>query len=398
MASSYSSDSVCDLADEAAQKFYARYSRAPTFIVAAPGRVNLIGEHIDYNDGLCLPMAIERYVVIAAAPNFDRKSRAGEFYSANLDEAATIALETVERSISSGWVRYLAGVVSGFTARNRVIPSFDAVIHSNVPQGGGLSSSAALEVATATLLELLTETCFDPTEKALLCQRAEQQFAGVPCGIMDQFTSVFGRADELMLLDCRTQESQGISFADDAVTVLIINSNIAHKLSGSEYALRRAQCESALGKLKQSSWRDVTMDSLRSDRQILSRTEYRRARHVVTEIDRTLEAAKALEDQKWDRIGELMYASHESLRDDYDVSCNELDILVELARETGVAGGVFGSRMTGAGFGGCTVSVVETSRVEKITDFVLSRYEAETGIKPYSFTSRPAQGAHVILG
>jgi galactokinase len=398
MASFDSTDSVGVIADEVVQKFHARYSRSPTIIVAAPGRVNLIGEHIDYNDGLCLPMAIERYVMIAAAPNFDRKNQAAEFYSANLEEAATISLEVVEKSDSSGWIRYLDGVVSGFADRDRVIPSFDAVIHSNVPRGGGLSSSAALEVATATLLEVLTGTCLDPVEKALLCQQAEQQFVGVPCGIMDQFASVFGRVDELMLLDCRAQESRGISFADDEVTVLITDSNIAHNLSSSEYALRRAQCESALGKLKRSSWRDVTMDSLRSDHDSLSKTEYRRARHVVTEIDRTLEAAKAVEVQKWTLVGELMYASHESLRDDYDVSCDELDILVELARELGIEGGVFGSRMTGGGFGGCTVSVVESSRAREIKDFIFSRYEAQTGIKPYSFTSRPAQGAHVILG
>jgi galactokinase len=396
MAGFDSDDSVRKLSDKVEQGFCARYSRPPSCIVAAPGRVNLIGEHIDYNDGHCLPMAIERYIVIAAAPSADQSRATAEFYSASLDEAVTIPLETSEKSRSSGWTAFLEGVLSGFAKSGAVIPSFDAVIHSNIPRGAGLSSSAALEVGTATLLEVLTGTYLDPIQKVLLCQRAEQQFVGVPCGIMDQFSSVFGRPDELMLLDCRSQKSRAISFATTEISVLVTNSNVTHNLNSSEYALRRAQCGSALGKLNQESWREVTMDELASKRELLSPTEYRRARHVVAEIERTLAAAKAVEARCWSDLGGLMYESHESLRDDFDVSCRELDILVEIAHEIGPAGGVIGSRMTGGGFGGCTVSIVETGKVEEIMELIVSQYEARAGIRPSSFVSRPALGAHVL--
>jgi len=307
-------------------------------------------------------------------------------------------LETSDNSSSSGWAAFLEGVVSGFAETGSVIPAFDALILSNIPRGGGLSSSAALEVGTATLLEVLTGTNLDPVQKVLLCQRAEQEFVGVPCGIMDQFSSVFGRPGELMLLDCRSQNSRAISFATAGISVLITNSNVTHKLNSSEYALRRAQCDSALGKLRQESWRDLTMDKLDTRREFLSPTEYPRAHHVVAEIRRTLEAAKAVEAQCWSDLGDLMYESHESLRDDFEVSCKELDILVEIAREIGVAGGVIGSRMTGGGFGGCTVSIVETDKIEKITELIDAQYEARTGLRPYSFASRPALGAHVVQG
>ncbi len=398
MAGFDSSDSVRKLSDKVEQEFCACFSRPPSCIVAAPGRVNLIGEHIDYNDGLCLPMAIERYIVIAAAPNDDQSRAVAEFYSTNLDEVVTIPLETSEKSRSIGWMAFLEGVVSGFSQSGAVIPSFDAVIHSNIPRGAGLSSSAALEVGTATLLEVLSGTYLDPLQKVLLCQRAEQQFVGVPCGIMDQFSSVFGRPDELMLLDCRAQKSRAISIANTGISILVTNSNVTHNLNSSEYALRRAQCESALGKLNQESWREVTMDELASKRELLSGIEGRRARHVVAEIERTLAAAKAIEAQCWSDLGSLMYESHESLRDDFDVSCRELDILVEIAHEIGAEGGVIGSRMTGGGFGGCTVSIVETGKVEEVMELIVLQYEARTGIRPSSFVSRPAQGAHVVQG
>ena len=376
--------------------FRSRFSRSPSCIVAAPGRVNLIGEHIDYNDGFVLPMAIERYVTIAAAPSDDHQANPlATFYSMNQQAAATVPLDRALMP-SPGWVTYLEGVIAGFQERGVVVPTFDAVICSTVPLGGGLSSSAALEVAAATLLEVLTQTSLPPTEKALLCQQAEHNFAGVPCGIMDQFSSVFGERNELMLLDCRSQQIQAVPFATDDITVLITNSNVKHELTGGEYAERRAQCDVALFKLNQSTWRDVTMDRLESRRDVLSDTEYRRARHVVSETARTVAAAAAFRSGDWTRVGELMYASHASLREDYEVSCGELDTLVELAKEIGVRGGVIGSRMTGGGFGGCTVSLVRTDNVAAIGERLAAQYEVKTGIKPHCFASRPARGAHVI--
>jgi galactokinase len=273
---------------------------------------------------------------------------------------------------------------------------FDAVVESEVPVGGGLSSSAAIEVATATLIEAMTGKTLDPVEKALVCQKAEHEYAGVPCGIMDQFASVMCRADHLMLLDCRSRQIEHIPFNDPNVTVLIINTNVKHELSGGEYAERRGQCEAAARKLGVASLRDATLELLESRRGELAEVEYRRARHAISEIGRTVEAAAAIKAGKWDEVGGLMYASHDSLRDDYEVSCPELDLLVRLARNIGRSGGIIGSRMTGGGFGGCTVSLVETAKVGAVAEDLAQSYQAKTGIEPSIIISRPARGAHVV--
>lgn len=366
--------------------------------VVAPGRVNLIGEHIDYNDGFCLPMAIERHLFVGASPVACTGGRTASIYSAELRESITIPLDETPVPCSKGWGRYVEGVVAGFIDRGVEIPSFDAVIQSDLPLGGGLSSSAALAVGIATLLEVLTGKQLEPMEKVLLCQQAEHRFAGVPCGIMDHFSSVFGKSDELMLLDCRSRQFQAIPFDAKNISVVVTNSNVKHQLADGEYAARRSQCDAALKKLKSKSWRDVTMDSLAADRNVLSSTEYRRARHVVSEMDRTTAAAEAIHDQNWFGAGELMYASHASLRTNFEVSCDELDILVEIAQEMGQAHGVYGSRMTGGGFGGCTVSLVETDQAEEFMRTLAVRFAARTGIKASSFASRPARGAHVLRG
>jgi galactokinase len=294
------------------------------------------------------------------------------------------------------WSNYVAGVIAGFVERGMRPAGFQSVIESSVPYGGGLSSSASLEVATATLMEAMTGATLGLVEKALLCQKAEHEYAGVPCGIMDQFASVMGREGHLMLLDCRSQELEQVPFTDPGVTVLIINTNVKHELSGGEYAERRGRCESAARKLGVQSLRDATLAQLEFERQHLEPIEYRRARHAISEIERTAEAAAALKAGDWARVGRLMYASHDSLRDDYEVSCAELDLLVDLARDLVSARGVIGSRMTGGGFGGCTVSLVETAKVDNVAQHLAESYRAETGIEPSVLTSRPARGAHVI--
>jgi galactokinase len=273
---------------------------------------------------------------------------------------------------------------------------FHAVIGSDVPLGGGLSSSAALEVATATLMEAMTGVALEPVGKALLCQQAEHQFAGVPCGIMDQFASTLCQADHLMLLDCRSRQVEMIPFTNEALTVLIINSNVKHELSGGEYAERRGQCEAAAQKLGVSSLRDATLEQLEAVRSKLSPVEFCRARHAICEIARTAAAAIAMKAGDLAQVGRHMAASHASLRDDYEVSCRELDLLVELADGIGPAGGVYGSRMTGGGFGGSTVSLVETARVDEIAGKVTAAYQRETGVEPTALTSRPSRGAHVV--
>ena len=402
--------SLDSLVESALERFQERFRRAPRWIVAAPGRVNLIGEHVDYNGGYVLPMAIDHYCVIVA------DGALGEFATvfsvATNDETAITLSATGYASAGSHhqtntgeasgtraychWSNYVAGVIVGCAEHGLRPGGFDAVIESAVPVGAGLSSSAAIEVATATLIEAMTGPSLDPIAKALLCQQAEHRFAGVPCGIMDQFASVLCRADHLMLLDCRSQKIEHIPFSDPSVTALIINSHVKHEHSGGEYAARRAQCESAARKLGVQSLRNATLTQLETHRNRLEDAEFRRARHAIGEIERTVAAAAAIKSRDWPRVGQLMYASHDSLRDDYEVSCRELDLLVELARDLGPVGGVFGSRMTGGGFGGCTVSLIETAKVDDIALHLAKNYRAETDLEPGVIVSRPARGAHVI--
>ena len=341
-------------------------------------------------------MAIERYVVIAADPCSDSSQQRATFFSSDLQESRDIPIRQSFTSTCLGWGSYLRGVIAGLVSVGVDVPPIEAVIGSNIPRGGGLSSSAALEVATATMLEGITCHQLEPLEKALLCQRAEHDFAGVPCGIMDQFSSVFGMPNQLMLLDCMSQEIQAVSFCEEDVSVLITNSNVKHELAGGEYAERRHQCESALKKMGRPTWRDVTLADLHSARDLLTDDELACGRHVVTEITRTLEAAEAFASNQWASVGKLMYSSHESLQKDFRVSCAELDVLVRITRELGSESGVYGSRMTGGGFGGCTVTLVDTSRANEVSKRILADYKSETGIEGSCFTSRPAVGAHLI--
>ena len=389
------SDSLPSLVRRAEQHFAQAYGRPPRWIVAAPGRVNLIGEHTDYNQGFVLPMAIDRYVVLAADRSADSTIR---LYSAACTEPATFSLDDSRPSPSPLWSDYVRGVVVGCQQLGLQCGGLEVTIDSGVPLGGGLSSSAALEVATATLVETVAGQTFDPMQKALTCQKAEHEFAGVPCGIMDQFCAVYGQNDHLMLLDCQSSKPRMVPLAGQGVTILVINSNVKHELTGGEYAQRRQQCESAAAKMGAESLREVSLAQLEAAGDTLDPVLYRRARHVITENDRTLRAADALSAGQWDSLGELMYASHASLRDDYEVSCSELDVLVELAKERGPSNGVFGSRMTGGGFGGCTVSLLESGAVAPVSQAIQQGYRERTGIEPTIFATRPAKGAHVVRG
>jgi galactokinase len=294
------------------------------------------------------------------------------------------------------WSNYVRGVVAGFQKRRTIIPGFDAVIASSVPFGGGLSSSAALEVSTATLMECISRRKLDPVAKALLCQKAEHDYPGVPCGIMDQFTSVLAKKDHALLLDCRSQVAKPVAMKDPSITVVIINTNVRHKLADGEYARRRAQCEKAARAMDLVSLRDATLEGLADSRKKLEPVVFRRARHVLTENARTLEMAKALQASDWENVGRLMYESHESLKTDYEVSCRELDTVVEIARSLGSSAGVIGCRMTGGGFGGCAVSLVKTEALAHLTRQMDAAYANRTGIQATIFSSRPAGGARVL--
>lgn len=382
------------LAANLAAEFQEHYGRPPRWIVAAPGRVNVIGEHTDYNDGFVLPMAIERYAVMAADPA--SSSSLFTIYDTQFKENATVDISEPVTKGRPKWSNYIRGVIAGFQNRGVKIPALDVAFMSTVPLGGGLSSSAALEVCTATLIEAATGKAIDPVEKALLAQSAEHEFAGVPCGIMDQFISALGREGHLLLLDCRTRKTELVPMDDPSVALLIINTNVKHELSGGEYAARRAECEAAARVLGVASLRDATSVMLERAQARMSKVVYHRARHVIGEIERTIHAAEAIRASNWPGAGNLMYASHDSLRDDYEVSCAELDAVVEIAGDIGVKGGIYGCRMTGGGFGGCAVALVKTANVEDITRQIATGYKKTTGIDATIFVSRPAAGATVI--
>jgi galactokinase len=386
------------LAAQTARQFINVYGRQPCWMAAAPGRVNLIGEHTDYNDGFVFPMAIERYVAVAAdRPN--PKTKLIRIYSTQSDQPVIIDLTQPLKPYAPGhWGNYPLGVIAGFLARGLNPGGFDALICSTVPSGGGLSSSAALEVAIATLLETITGHKLDPVEKALLCQKAEHQYAGKPCGIMDQFVSVFGQENRLLLLDCRSRKLDPVPMTDPSVAVLIINTNVKHKSAGNEYPARRRQCEAAAKDLGLASLREATAAGLEQAREKMDKVVFRRARHVISEIARTVRAAEGVRGANWTTVGQLMYESHDSLCDDYEVSCPELDAVIEIARTIGVKGGMYGCRLTGGGFGGCAVALVKADAVDIITNWIAAEYRKKTRMEPTIFVSRPAAGASVLKG
>ena len=383
---------LSSLATQAKDELSQTFGVEATLIACAPGRVNLIGEHIDYCDGFVLPFAIERYILIAAAPNTSRVAR---FSSADFP-SFEIKLDEPITKAEPSWGNYIRGVLHGFAELGFQLPGFDASVVTSLPSGAGLSSSAALECATATLVEGLVDTVLPSKDKALLCQMAEHDFADVPCGIMDQFASIYGQKDRLVLIDCRSKELQLVPFHHPELTVLIANTMAKHSLSDGAYAKRRQETATALSLLGEESWRDVKSADVVTHREKLGHPLNLRALHIVSETQRTLDVAAALRDRNIRAIGPLMAGSHDSLRDNFEVSCSELDTMVELARNIGIDGGVYGTRMTGGGFGGSTVSICEQSRAPEIAEHLSKKYQDATGLRPELFVSRPGIGAHLI--
>jgi galactokinase len=359
------------------------------FIVRAPGRVNLIGEHTDYNDGFVLPMAIERELRLAVRR---RSDRLGILRSVRDPAVATLPLTDPLKPGDRSWAAYAAGVIAGYQALGWPIPGFDAELSGDLPAGGGLSSSAALTVAVATAVEALCGRSLPPAQKALLCQQAEHLFAGVPCGIMDPFAVTFGRAGHALLLDCRSQRMRHVPVADDRIQVLVVNSGVKHSLADGAYAARRDECASAAARLGVRALRDVSADAWRRQAAELPDLERRRAGHVLSEIDRTLQFVASAEACDWGQAGRLMLESHASLATDFDVSCREVDMLVAAAA---VLPGVYGCRMTGGGFGGCVVAIVAADRAEAVMETLARDYRAATGIIAEMFVSGAADGATV---
>ncbi|MCL4508959.1 MAG: galactokinase [Chloroflexi bacterium] len=374
--------------------FTRQFGVAPSVITRAPGRVNLIGEHTDYNDGFVLPLAIQRDTLVAARARVDGQVRA---YSATLRSGAQWYLRDVEQSADQPWSNYLRGLTKLLPEAGVPIAGADLAIASTVPLGAGVSSSAALEMATGTALLSLAETSRATTTLALLCQRVENEFVGVRTGIMDQFVSGLAQAQHLLLLDCRTQAYEYVPLPDGFV-IGVADTGVEHGLVASEYNRRRAECELGVAALAAvlpgiRALRDVSVEDFVRHEHTLIDPVRRRCRHVVTENARVLETVAALRAEALDRVGELMYASHTSLRDDYEVSIPELDTLVEAGR--GVRG-VVGSRMTGGGFGGSTVTLVEQRAVNHWSRTVRDVFRQHFGRIPRTFITTPAQGASIV--
>jgi len=371
------------------QIFNETFGYAPTHTIQAPGRVNLIGEHTDYNDGFVLPCAIDYQTVIACAKRDDRQMRVVAVDYDNQQDS--FSLDAPILSVKEPmWANYVRGVVKHLQQRDASFGGVDMVIAGDVPQGAGLSSSASLEVAVGTVFQQLYHLKLDGAAIAVNGQEAENQFVGCNCGIMDQLISALGKKDHAMLLDCRTLGTRPVSMPKD-VAVVIINSNFRRNLVGSEYNTRREQCETGARFFAQPALRDVDIDQFKAVEHELDPQVAKRVRHVLTENARTLEAADALSKGDLKRMGELMAESHASMRDDFEITVPPIDALVEIVKaEIGDRGGV---RMTGGGFGGCVVALMPFDLVDRVKAAVAEQYEAKTGIKETFYVCTASEGA-----
>ncbi len=363
---------------------------------SAPGRVNLIGEHTDYNDGFVLPMAIEKEIVILGQLRNDRRVRVFDFgYNTEID----FSLDKLIPLRKNTWANYLMGVVDEIQKAGYILQGANLIFRSNIPRKAGLSSSAALEVVTALTMAKLNSSDIKPLEMAYLCRRAENNFAGVACGIMDQYISCLGQKNHALFIDCRSNNYELIPFKGHNYQIVICNSKIQRSLVNSEYNKRREECRIAVELFNHKltseirALRDVTIDEYKKYQGQLPETIARRARHVISENYRVQAGVQALREENFSAFGKLMVESHRSLKNDYEVSCAELDLLVDLALKQE---GVLGARMTGAGFGGCTVNLLKRDYIDAFKKSVKNEYKKITGINPDIYVTRPAEGAKVI--
>ena len=360
----------------------------------APGRVNLIGEHTDYNDGFVLPFAIDRESIVAARLRDDSRVNV---HALDVGESATFDLAEPAKK-HGNWIDYVEGIARSLYERFNLKYGADMVFSSSVPIGGGLSSSAALEVSIGFALLALNETEYAKKDLAFAAQRAEHEYVGIRSGIMDQFTSVFGKAGHALLLDCRSLEIDYIPLEFDNAIIAVCDSEVKHELASSEYNRRREECEKGVELLRAKlpgikSLRDVSADEFSEHAEILPETIHKRCRHVISENKRTVEAAELFKGRDVSAAGMLMFQSHQSLRDDYEVSSPELDLLVDTAKK---CKGVFGARMTGGGFGGCTVNLLASASLKSFKETITREYSKKFSFEPSIYIFQAATGASEI--
>ena len=370
------------------EKFLETFGEEPDLVAAAPGRVNLIGEHIDYSEGFVLPFAIKDRTLVAARKRDDSTVRVASAQRRN--KIVTVDISDVKPGLKGEWERYALGVLWSMGVKSGV----DLMIDGHVPLGAGLSSSAALECSVATAMNHLFDMGFNLEELARLTQKAENQYVGVPCGIMDQSVSLMATNGFALLLDCRDLSTRNIPFdvASHGLELLIIDTQAHHALTDGGYAERRASCESVAAKLHVKSMRELTITQLDSSRDLLSETEYIRARHAITEMKRVLDCVEALSSGDFVKVGQLLNQSHLSLRDDYNVSCPELNAAVEAS----LVAGALGSRMVGGGFGGSAIALIQASKTSETIGVVEKAFADKKFKAPRFFTSLPSQGAELL--
>ena len=387
---------VAAVQDAFAQQFQTK----PEFIVRAPGRVNLIGEHTDYNEGFVFPTAIDREMIIAATPNGTNEIVA---YSLDYNQTDKFSLADINKSAEHPWADYLRGVLTILQKRKFVLSGFNAVLAGNVPQGAGLSSSAAYEVAVVTLCNEMNHLSISGKDVALIAQQAENEFVGMQCGIMDQFISALGQEDAALMIDCRSLDYRAVplKLSERGCSIVITNSGVRRGLVDSEYNARRSECSDGVRLLtgltgrKLNSLRDIEIDEFETHVGKLPKLVVQRCRHVISENKRVLDAVSALESSDLKTFGRLMNESHASLRDDFEVSCSEVDQLVDLSQNHP---GVLGARMTGAGFGGCTVAIMANDAVEAYRNSVIPQYEKQTGRTAEIYVCASTAGAQLVTG
>jgi galactokinase len=370
------------------EKFLETFGEEPDLVAAAPGRVNLIGEHIDYSEGFVLPFAIKDRTLVAARKRDDSTVRIAS--AQRRSKIVTVDISEVRPGLKGEWERYALGVLWSMGVKSGV----DLLIDGHVPLGAGLSSSAALECSVATAMNHLFDMGFNLEELARLTQKAENQYVGVPCGIMDQSVSLMASRGFALLLDCRDLSTRNIPFdvASHGLELLVIDTQAHHALTDGGYAERRASCEAVAAKLSVKSMRELTMAQLDSARATLSETEYIRARHAITEMKRVLDCVDALGSGDFVKVGQLINESHRSLRDDYTVSCPELDTAVEAS----LAAGALGSRMVGGGFGGSAIALIEAAKTSQTISAIEKAFADKKFKAPRFFTSLPSQGAELL--
>ncbi len=379
--------------DDAIQAFRKKFGGSPTVIATAPGRINLIGEHTDYNNGFVFPIAINRNVVIVASPRSDKKL---SLHAHNLNSDVEISLDALEHSTQKAWSNYSKGVAFQILESGRALRGANLLISSDIPSGAGLSSSAALEMATAFALIQLNDLHLDPLDIIHICHNAEFEFVGVHCGIMDQFVSCMGKKGHALFLDCESLAYEQIPTVGRCQLV-VCDTGIRRNLATSEYNIRRQQCSEGAQQLSYvlpsvKTLRDVTIRQFEEHKRKLGDVIRKRCRHVIYENERVLQSVNALKAKDLSELGKLMYQSHMSLKNDFEVSCPELDALVDICAEVE---GVYGARMTGAGFGGSTICLVENDQAAAVVERLRIEYPRATGRKPSIHVCSTADGASV---